>query len=59
MFYLKPSTIKQNTLENIVMEHFEELEDKKNQVLILIMNGNINDTVRKTVQNLWKKYKTN
>jgi DNA-directed RNA polymerase subunit H (RpoH/RPB5) len=57
MFYLKPSTIKQNTLENIVMEHFEELEDKKNQVLILIMNGNINDTVRKTVQNLWKKYK--
>lgn len=57
MFYLKPSTIKQNTLENIVMEHFEELEDKENQVLILIMNGNINDTVRKTVQNMWKKYK--
>lgn len=57
MFYLKPSTIKQNTLENIVMEHFEEIEDKENQILIIIMYGNMNDTVKKTIENLWKKYK--
>ena len=57
MFYLKPSTIKQNTLENIVMEHFEEIEDKDSHILIIIMYGNINDTVKKTVENLWKKYK--
>lgn len=57
MFYLKPSTIKQNTLENIVMEYFEEIEDKQSHILIIIMYGNINDTVKKTVENLWKKYK--
>ena len=57
MFYLKQSTIKQNTLENIVMEHFEEIEDKDSHILIIIMYGNINDTVKKTVENLWKKYK--
>ena len=57
MFYLKPSTIKQNTLENIVMEYFEEIEDKQSHILIIIMYGNINDTVKKTVENLWNKYK--
>jgi len=55
-YYLKPSTIKQNTLENMVMEYFEENENKSNAIMILIMQGNVNDTVKKTVQTLWKRY---
>jgi len=56
-YYLKPSTIKQNILENMVLEYFEGVEHKENVVFVLIMQGNINDTIKKTISNMWKKYK--
>lgn len=55
-YYLKPSTIKQNVLENMVWDYFEEIEDKENSIFVLIMQGNINDTIRKSISNMWKKY---
>lgn len=55
-YYLKPSTIKQNTLENMVMEFFENVNNKEDAIMILIMQGNLNDTIKKTIQTLWKKY---
>lgn len=53
--YTKPSTIKQNTLESIAMDYYED-HDKKNCTLIIVMQGNINDTIQKTVKNMWKKF---
>jgi DNA-directed RNA polymerase subunit H (RpoH/RPB5) len=54
-YYTKPSSIKQNTLEDLVMKYYED-NDKNDSTFILLMQGNINDTVQKCVTNLWKKF---
>mgnify|MGYP003655910866 FL=1 len=57
-YYLKPSSIKQNTLNELVLSYFDDEEnmDKSKLTFVLVMHGNVNDTVKKTVKNLWKKY---
>lgn len=54
-YYTKPSSIKQQTLESIAMNYYED-HDKENSTLIIIMQGNINDTTQKTIKNMWKKF---
>lgn len=55
-YYLKQNqSIKQNILEDMVMNYYDE-NDKKKCVFILIIQGNINDTVKKTIKHLWKKH---
>ena len=57
-YYLKPSSIKQNNLNELVLNYFDEQDnkDKSKLTFVLVMHGNINDTVKKTIKNLWKKY---
>ena len=54
-FYTKPSTIKQNKLESMAMSYYED-HDKTKSTLIIIMQGNINDTTRKSIKSMWKKF---
>lgn len=55
-YYLKQNqSIKQNILEEMVMNYYDE-NDKKKCIFILIIQGTINDTVRKTIKHLWKKH---
>ena len=45
-------------MNELVLSYFddEENEDKTKLTFVLVMHGNINDTVKKTIKNLWKKY---
>lgn len=53
------SNLKQNALEQIVSEYYEEKtqEEKGNSNLIVIALTPMNDTIQKTVKSLWKKYR--
>tara|TARA_B110000467_G_scaffold117404_1_gene108190 strand:+ start:373 stop:972 length:600 start_codon:yes stop_codon:yes gene_type:complete len=55
-YYTKPSSMKQQTLETTTMSYYEDHPDKENSTLIIIMQGNINDTTMKTIKNMWKKF---
>ena len=55
-YYMKPSSIKQNTLEEMVMNFYEE-NKKEDATFILLMQGHLNETVQKSIINLWKKFK--
>jgi DNA-directed RNA polymerase subunit H (RpoH/RPB5) len=55
-YYMKPSSIKQNTLEEMVMNFYEE-NNKEDTTFILLMQGSLNETVQKSIINLWKKFK--
>ena len=52
--YLKPS-IKQTILEDYVREYYEE-NDKNTCILIIITLTSINDTIQKTIRQLWEKF---
>ena len=55
-YYLKQNqSIKQTVLEDMVMNYYDE-NDKTKCVFILIIQGNINETVQKTIKQLWKKH---
>ena len=56
-YYLKNS-IKKTAIQNIVSDYYEDSEqDKLNNNIIIITLGNINDTIKKTISELWSKYK--
>ena len=54
IYYLKPS-IKQTILEDHVREYYEE-NDKNTSILIIITLSSINDTIQKTIRQLWEKF---
>lgn len=55
-YYLKQNqSIKQTVLEDMVMNYYDE-NDKTKCTFILIIQGNINETVQKTIKQLWKKH---
>ena len=55
-YYLKQvQSIKKNVLEDMVMNYYQD-NDKTKCVFILIIQGNINDTIQKTIKHLWKKH---
>ena len=54
IYYLKPS-IKQSILEDYVREYYEE-NDKNTSILIIITLSSINETIQKTIRQLWEKF---
>lgn len=51
------TNIKQSFLERIVTEYYEEKQDsKENHSLIIVSMNAMNDTLHKTIKQLWKKY---
>ena len=56
-YYLK-SSIKKNAIQNIVSDYYEDSEEqKKDNNIIIITLGNINDTIKNTISELWSKYR--
>jgi DNA-directed RNA polymerase I, II, and III subunit RPABC1 len=55
-YYLKQNQSIKTTLENKVMNYYEENEDKSKNTFIFIMQGVMNDTLQKTIKQLWKKF---
>lgn len=56
-YYIK-NNIKQSVLESIVTDYYEEKqEDKDNCNLIVISFNAMNDSLQKSIKNMWKKYK--
>ncbi len=56
-YYLKNS-IKKTAIQNIVSDYYEDSEENKlNNNIIIITLGNINDTIKNTISELWSKYK--
>ena len=50
------SSIKQSTLENTVLDYYDE-NDSEHSTLIIVTLNPINDSVQKVIKQLWKKYK--
>lgn len=56
-YYLK-SSIKKSAIQNIVSDFYQDSDKlKKNNNLIIITLGNINDTIKNTISELWSKYR--
>lgn len=56
-YYLKQNQSIKTTLETKVMNYYEENEDKSKCTFIFVMQGVMNDTLQKTIKQLWKKFK--
>lgn len=54
-YYLKQNQSIKTTLENKVMSYYEE-ENKEKCNFIFIIQGTINETLQKTIKQLWKKF---
>lgn len=55
-YYLKQNQSIKTTLENKVMNYYEENENKEKCSFIFIMQGVMNETLQKTIKQLWKKF---
>ena len=56
-YYLK-SSIKKSAIQNIVSDYYQDSDEfKKKNNLIIITLGNINDTIKNTISELWSKYR--
>ena len=55
IIYMLKSSIKQSTLENTVLDYYEENDSNKCTLVIVTLNT-INDSVQKVIKQLWKKY---
>ena len=51
------TNIKQSSLENMVTDYYEEKEGPKERFSLIVVSMNsMNDTLQKTIKQLWKKY---
>ncbi len=57
MYYIK-NNIKQNILESMVTDYYEEKqeENKENCNLIIVSFNAMNDSLHKSIKSMWKKY---
>ena len=56
MYYIK-NNIKQNILESMVTDYYEEKEENKENCNLIIISFNaMNDSLQKSIKSMWKKY---
>lgn len=57
IFYYLKSSIKQQTLQDIITNYYSEDVNKENNTLIIIVLNPINDSTQKTLKQCWKQRK--